>query len=97
MLLRWHHSGGVKLSRSRQAAAELSDNSNSPVFIRISINIRIFPLKLAKDDDSANRLQLGHRSNEVNNRQTEIRLALNLTRPVGAPLFYHVEYMAESV
>ena len=73
--------GGVKLSRNRQAAAESSGNGNSLFFIRISISIRIFPLKPAKDDDSADRLQFGHRSNELDNRQTEIRLLLNLTRP----------------
>jgi len=58
--------GGVKLGKNRQTAAELSSNSNSPVFIRISINIRIFLLRSAKDDDSADWLQFSHRSNELN-------------------------------
>jgi len=52
--------GGVKLSRNRQAAAELSGDDNSPFLFAFFIGIRILPLKPAKDDDSADRLQLDY-------------------------------------
>jgi len=61
VVIRTHRlGGGVKLTRNRQAAAELNGDSSSPFLFALFISTRILPLKPVKDNDSANRLQLNY-------------------------------------
>ena len=76
--------GGVKLGKNRQTAAELSGNSNSPVFYSHFHQHPNISAEISERRRFSGLAAIQSPIKRTQHRQTEIRLVLNLTRSTGA-------------